>query len=493
MSIPTIHANLRRVWQSGLAAACVVLPGRMAAFDLITDDDTPYVYTWDSGPIAMQLKLPAPAGPLIDGSASFNASVQAAMNSWNAIIGTVRFSPELRSAGSNVSGDGQSEIVMAATIEGDEFSENTLAVTLSFTRGDTRVESDIVFNSAYNFDSYRGAVRTGVQDIQRIALHELGHVLGLGHPDEAGQTVTAIMNSRVGAVDTLQADDTTGARTLYGAPSSVPPNDNFLNSIPVQLSGNTVTVTGTNIQATRETGEPNMVAGETGGRSVWWHWVAPTSGRLTVTTLGSNFDTMLAVYTGGTLAGLVSVASNDDVETPVQNPSPTRRRTSLVGFDVTGGTTYRITVDGWDARFGQISLNLGLAAAAGSPPTISVQPVAQTVTSGATVTMSVAASGDLLNYQWYRNGSAITGATTAELVLPGVQSGNAGAYHVVVSNFYGSVTSNTVTLTVNQLYVPPVTSSGGGGGGGGGAPSAWFLAALAVTGLVRWWQRRARG
>jgi hypothetical protein len=32
-------------------------------------------------------------------------------------------------------------------------------------------------------------------DIQRVALHELGHVFGLDRPDEAGQQVDAIMDS----------------------------------------------------------------------------------------------------------------------------------------------------------------------------------------------------------------------------------------------------------------------------------------------------------
>ena len=50
-----------------------------------------------------------------------------------------------------------------------------------------------------------------------ILIHELGHALGLGHPDEAGQEVEAIMNSYLG-VSTLQPDDIAGARALYGGP-----------------------------------------------------------------------------------------------------------------------------------------------------------------------------------------------------------------------------------------------------------------------------------
>ncbi|MBI4263778.1 MAG: hypothetical protein HY657_05350, partial [Acidobacteria bacterium] len=43
---------------------------------------------------------------------------------------------------------------------------------------------------------------------------------GLGHPDESGQSVAAIMNSRVGNIETLQTDDTDGVRAIYGSVST---------------------------------------------------------------------------------------------------------------------------------------------------------------------------------------------------------------------------------------------------------------------------------
>ena len=48
-----------------------------------------------------------------------------------------------------------------------------------------------------------------------LLLHEFGHVAGLGHPDEAGQEVQAVMNSVVW-FDTLQQDDIDGIRALWG-------------------------------------------------------------------------------------------------------------------------------------------------------------------------------------------------------------------------------------------------------------------------------------
>jgi hypothetical protein len=84
-----------------------------------------------------------------------------------------------------------------------------------------------------------------------------------------------------------------------------------------------------------------------------------------------------------------------------------------------------------------------------APPTIAVQPATQTVTTGATISLSVGASGAApLSYQWRRDATTITGATTATLTIPNAQDVNEGAYTVVVSNGSGSVTSDVATVTV---------------------------------------------
>src|SRR6185369_9161788 len=51
------------------------------------------------------------------------------------------------------------------------------------------------------------------------------------HPDDEGQTVSAIMNSRVSNIDSLQADDINGARALYGGAAS----PQTTNSAPTTL------------------------------------------------------------------------------------------------------------------------------------------------------------------------------------------------------------------------------------------------------------------
>src|SRR5258708_542317 len=369
----------------------------------------------------------------------------------------------------------------------DDFQPGILALTVSYTNGgNTRVESDIVFNKAFTWDSYRGprAGHNGNVDIQRVALHELGHVLGLNHPDDVGQVVTAIMNSHVSDVDVLQTDDITGAQVLYASPGFVPANNNFATAATLTLSGTSAQATGSNVAATKETNEPSH-AGNAGGHSVWWKWTAPSTGSFGVTTLGSNFDTTLAVYTGASVSTLVLIGSNDGQETPQPNSTPQRKRTSLVNFTATSRVTYYFAVDGlneptdaFGASFGAVTLSLGV------PPVITTQPASQSVTAGSNVTFAVAASGDPTGYQWSFAGTTISAATSATLALNSVQAASAGSYSVVVSNAFRSVTSSSATLTVTAAVVvapPPAPSSGGGGGGG--APSLWFYRALSLPGL----------
>ena len=70
-----------------------------------------------------------------------------------------------------------------------------------------------------------------------------------------------------------------------------------------------------------------------------------------MTTAGSNYDTLLAVYTGTSVNALATIAKNDDVD-PIAGIL-----TSSVTFTATAGTVYKIAVDGWDIARGNIILN----------------------------------------------------------------------------------------------------------------------------------------
>ena len=317
-------------------------------YSLSVDASGVYVNKWQKSPINMVVKLPTTAN-MSDGS-SFSSSVVGAIQTWNEQIGTVQFAPQTMAPGTYKSGNGTNEIVVDSTADGERFTDGTLAITLIYFSGNGLIETDVIFNSAEQWDSYRGirSGRGGRQDVRRVALHELGHALGLDHPDQAvpRQSVMAIMNSRVSDIDALRSDDILGAQRLYGVRGFVPANDAFANATVIALEEGTVSMTGTNIAATRETGEPAHEDAPI-GYSVWWRWTAPATGAVTLTTLGSDFDSVLAVYTGTAVSALTKVASNDDEETPEQNETPQRKRTSRLSFNARKNVTYRIAVDGW--------------------------------------------------------------------------------------------------------------------------------------------------
>jgi len=82
------------------------------------------------------------------------------------------------------------------------------------------------------------------------------------------------------------------------------------------------------------------------------------------------------------------------------------------------------------------------------PPTITTQPQSHTVNAGSTVFFSVTASGQNLNYQWFKDGTLISGANTSVYTITGTLGSKAGSYQVQVSNLAGGTWSEAATLTV---------------------------------------------
>ncbi|HWA09944.1 MAG TPA: immunoglobulin domain-containing protein [Opitutaceae bacterium] len=94
------------------------------------------------------------------------------------------------------------------------------------------------------------------------------------------------------------------------------------------------------------------------------------------------------------------------------------------------------------------------------PPTITTQPVGQTVVASANVTFTVTATGTPApSYQWRFNQAPISGATGATLTLLNVQASAAGSYSVVVTNSAGSVASSAAVLVVTQALVAPTITT----------------------------------
>lgn len=152
----------------------------------------------------------------------------------------------------------------------------------------------------------------------------------------------------------LESNETNNAAriliTLAAPSNQPPPNDHFSNAIVITTI--TAGEIGSNSRSTSEAGEPAHFPDNEASRSVWWRWTAPSNMNASVSTDGSSFDTLLAVYTGTSVSSLTPIAFDDD--SGVGN-------NSRVAFPATAGVTYHIAVDGFTADTGEIQLNLNPA------------------------------------------------------------------------------------------------------------------------------------
>jgi len=184
---------------------------------------------WSSGSVVtFQMGLGSAGRTLIDGNTSWDTAASPALSAWNNAVAGLSYKSNVASTSAS-SGDHVNSVVFSTTVFGQKFGTGTLAVTYYRSMNRSIVEADILFNKNQQFDSYRGPLRYNtsgwaIGDIRRVFIHELGHALGLDHPDQHGQHVDAIMNSVTGNREALSSDDIAGAQALYGAstPLAVP-------------------------------------------------------------------------------------------------------------------------------------------------------------------------------------------------------------------------------------------------------------------------------
>ena len=130
--------------------------------------------------------------------------------------------------------------------------------------------------------------------------------------------------------------------------------------------------------------------------------------------------------------------------------------------------------------------------AASSAPSITTEPLNQTVTAGQTATFGVAATGTApLTYQWQRNGAVVTGAISSSYTTPATTTTDSGAqFSVVVSNSAGSVTSSVATLTVSTTAVAPtITTQPASQTVSAGQPASFLVVATGTAPLNYQWKR----
>ena len=136
-------------------------------------------------------------------------------------------------------------------------------------------------------------------------------------------------------------------------------NDNF--AAARTLPGSSGALAQRNWSATKEQGEPSH-AGSPPGASVWYRWTASATGPVSLRTDASDFDTVLAVYVGGSLTALSGIASNDNCCPGALDPiTGLAYITSRVVFTALANTTYMIAVDGYNAGAGSVSGTIRLS------------------------------------------------------------------------------------------------------------------------------------
>jgi hypothetical protein len=181
-----------------------------------------------------------------------------------------------------------------------------------------------------------------------------------------GNVYIGIMDPRIpGGVTRPITDRDVSALGIFGYNSNLPTppaNDNFTSA--QTITGCSGSVNGTNISSTKESGEPDH-ASNGGTHSVWYQWQASATSSVTITTAGSNYDTVLGVYTGSAVNALSLIGENDDVDSG-------NVVSSSVTFNATSGVLYRIAVAGFNNQssggdVGSITLNWNVSTCTVAP------------------------------------------------------------------------------------------------------------------------------
>jgi predicted Zn-dependent protease len=149
-------------------------------------------------------------------AAAFSTAFRQAMIDWNQVskfkyIGANASANPCAMSGPNGGG-------FDTTACGNAFGSGVLAVTFYNFDGSNRMtHAGTAFNSHVAFSIYAGALKPNTMDFRRVAVHELGHALGLGH--ENNPNIPAIMAPTISNIEKPQPDDIRGARALYGPPA----------------------------------------------------------------------------------------------------------------------------------------------------------------------------------------------------------------------------------------------------------------------------------
>src|SRR5207237_10349849 len=158
--------------------------------------------SWRRGTIPMMIEVGVPSFVLPDGFLSWTADAENALAQWNQQIGSAQFTwVEALPGTIEHSGDYRNSVLFSNTVFGKSFGSDVLAITLFVSSGSQMLEADVIFNNhdlggSGNFSS--GQNVSPQRDFHHVALHAIGHVLGLDHRAQANpkQTVSALLNPK---------------------------------------------------------------------------------------------------------------------------------------------------------------------------------------------------------------------------------------------------------------------------------------------------------
>ncbi len=208
----------------------------------------------------------------------------------------------------------------------------------------------------FSFDTgayYQGSCSSSFDTLLAVYTGSLFPLTEVSSDDDGspcgGGASRVVIEATAGATYEIAVDGKNGATGNLELQIRPQPANDSLASARSLPSASHVFSYGQNQLATKEVGEPNH-AGNAGGRSVWFSWVAPSSSHVVVNTCESTVDTLLAVYSGDSYP-LTGIASNDD-------GGSCGGGRSQVEFDASAGTTYRIAVDGKDGAEGAYGLEV---------------------------------------------------------------------------------------------------------------------------------------
>jgi len=168
--------------------------------------------------------------------------------------------------------------------------------------------------------------------------------------------------------------------------------------------------------------------------------------------------------------------------------NPINKWRSLGQYALNAGTEYSVVQNASTSVGSAPANNAGRADAikweriggGSDPPTITEHPANQVVALGETAYLSVAASGTgPLEYRWQKNqsnlsdGGHYSGTTSATLTISNADDNDEADYRCVVSNNYGTATSDAATVTVTMCVAPGLLNGDFEGGNTNGVGTSW--------------------